>query len=1022
MKHDPDESGIIVYDMHDDYSVGASSKSKKSADKGGTKDVAAPDLENGVTGSTAHLGSLTGRVYDKLTYRTIEGAQVIIKKGLSIKTDERGVFLAAHIKPGAYRVTVSEDGYVVQSRKSTVVAGETTQLESFHLIPDCLAAEYPDAIAEGEEESLEEEPIEEQEPEPSQEPVVMSSSGEIPATPAASVDARIEEIAVEEIMLEELSEETTVTGSFSVIFEDIENEPVIDSEITESITEEKPIECSAIDISEEAFSALDATVEEMASGDTIIAPVEATQEELVDETVSISVEIIQTSAIVVDSAKAGMSASEETVVENVSSVDEPAPVFVEIGIAEVAQPEEVSKELAGEEAQPKSSWRTWLKKKLKMEVLEEEHSDPPVEVVPEADTREVIAEEAHKEEISVDVTLEETLIPAIATDAAEASIPKSEERIAEDISSVDELPGAPTETNITEAIQFEEVSKDIPQEPVIEKTPVDIALEKMALEEVREYVPQDELIEFHIEAAAEITTQVMVVEEIHVQALLEPSVEGTSEITAQEEVLESVKKETPSEPFMEATSEITNQEIASDKANKEESFADVSASDEAVSISIDEIHAPPIAVYSTGAAISVFEERIVGDILSIDELSPLPVATDITETAQPEMFLGNVPEETPQELSLEETQIELAETEIAEEAAVKSVPIAKYEEPSLEPPVNIVSDTTALEISQPQEISDDVLQEPPGEEQQLKLQWWKLRKRKQKDTQPEGLAVDTSVVKTQTPVVAAEPTAALTFTSEEKTVVSEESSAEEQPFKPSLSAAVEQTGPLPAHPKQPSVSSPEAAPETTAQKKIAGSTQEEEEPIELAIEEIIKSSTADPALDQILTEIDKQTASIHAVTAAEGEGEVNKTGTKGQPVEVTDDAFASLSDEEKAAMLDDHDTVEVAGFVGIINAQPNPAYKGLPISIAYALKNLACDDPGDFMLRIKVTNPDTCAIHETFEAKVACIKGTFSMGGFVIFTTSYETSMYRLTMQLVSEKTKTSHPLTDIPLEIKSIF
>ena len=71
----------------------------------------------------------------------------------------------------------------------------------------------------------------------------------------------------------------------------------------------------------------------------------------------------------------------------------------------------------------------------------------------------------------------------------------------------------------------------------------------MALEEVREDVPQDELIEFHIEAAAEITTQVMVVEEIHVEALLEPSVEGTSEITAQEEVLESVRGEAPSEPF-----------------------------------------------------------------------------------------------------------------------------------------------------------------------------------------------------------------------------------------------------------------------------------------------------------------------------------------------------------------------------------------------------------------------------------------------------------------------------------------
>ncbi len=210
---------------------------------------------------------------------------------------------------------------------------------------------------------------------------------------------------------------------------------------------------------------------------------------------------------------------------------------------------------------------------------------------------------------------------------------------------------------------------------------------------------------------------------------------------------------------MEAAPEITGQDVALDKANEEESFVDVSASDETVSISVDQIHAPLIAVDATGAVTSVFEERIVGDISSIDELSPLPVETDIAETAQWEMFLEDVPEETPQELSLEETQIELAETEIAEEAAIKSIPIAKYKEPSLEPPAKIVSDTTAPEISQPQEISEEALQEPPEEEQQLKLQWWKLRKRKQ--TPPGRFAADTSVVETQTPLVAAEPTAIL---------------------------------------------------------------------------------------------------------------------------------------------------------------------------------------------------------------------------------------------------------------------
>jgi len=111
----------------------------------------------------------------------------------------------------------------------------------------------------------------------------------------------------------------------------------------------------------------------------------------------------------------------------------------------------------------------------------------------------------------------------------------------------------------------------------------------------------------------------------------------------------------------------------------------------------------------------------------------------------------------------------------------------------------------------------------------------------------------------------------------------------------------------------------------------------------------------------------------------------------------------------------------VAGFIGITNAQPNPTYKGLPISVAYTLKNVACDDPNDFVMQIIVMSSDTDKIYETFETPVNCRKGTFSMGGFVIFTTSYETCIYRLNMQIISEKTKTSHLLTSIPLEIKSI-
>jgi hypothetical protein len=1094
LKQDSDESDIIVYDMHDDYSAGSSSKSKKSTDKSEKKDASVPDLENGVTGSTAHLGSLTGRVYDKLTYRTIEGACVTITKDLSIRTDERGVFLAAYVKPGKYRVTAFEEGYMVQSHKGTVVAGETTQLESFHLVPDCLAAEYPDAIEEEEEETLEEEtagPVME-------EPLPSTSSEEIPATSAAVVGAKTGETKVEEPIPAELPDEPAAISPKVVRVEGIEKKIVPDAETDETITEEKPVGSSETDINEKALSVPEVTIEEEAGKDIIVASPEETHQTTVDGTVYTPVEEIQTPAMAADSIETVPFVSEETVVKNLSPIDEPAPVAVETGIveavppvseetvveivspidepapvhaqtgiAEAAAPEKTPKELSGEEAQPKSSWKTWLKKKLKKEVHEEEDPWSLVEFVPEIITQEVIVEETHKEEPLLDIPPEETSIPVMASDAAETAISGPEKEIAEDTSSGDEFPGVLTVTDIVETIQFEEVSKEMPQEPVIGETPFETAIEEMAQDEIRDETRRGQIIELPLEAATEIAAQVMVVEEIHIETLVEPSFEIIPEITAQEEITERVHGKPVSEPSMEAISEITEEEMALGRANKEESFADVSTSDETVSISVDGIYTPVIAVDSTGAVISVFEKRILEDISSIDKLSPLPVETDMTETAQSEMFSKSTIEQTPPELSLEETPIEFIEIEIAgenvreeahkekslppstKEAAINFVPAAKYREPSIEPPVRTASDTAALEISQPQEFSEEALQEPPGEEQQLKLQWWKLRKRKQ--AQPEGLAVDTSAVKSQIPVVIAEPKATFTSSPEEKTVVSESSSAkefssapeetvispkpsqktlfkskqtaeDEQSSGPSVNDTVEQTGSLPKHPQQPLKSPPEAAPEAAAQKKTAGPTQEGEELIELAIEEIIKSNAADPALDEILTEINKQTASIHAPISFGGKEEHSKTVTAEEPLESADDAFASLSDEEKAAMLDDQDAVEVAGFVGIVNAQPNPAYKGLPVSIAYALKNLACDDLKDFILRITLTDPETGAIYETFETKVACIKGTFSMGGFVLYTSSYETSVYRLMMRIVSEKTKISHLLTDIPLEIKSIF
>jgi hypothetical protein len=243
---------------------------------------------------------------------------------------------------------------------------------------------------------------------------------------------------------------------------------------------------------------------------------------------------------------------------------------------------------------------------------------------------------------------------------------------------------------------------------------------------------------------------------------------------------------------------------------------------------------------------------------------------------------------------------------------------------------------------------------------------------------------------------------------------------------------------LQAKPLKPSTSI-EATPEITTQEEVVEGALQKEISADASVEEI----TEYRAMHEIITGFNKQNNFADAAAAIGGtEEEVCETiiGEKlldhsesyiftedpvtpeGVPEGISDNDIASISEEERTAMSRDHNSVEMAGFIGIINAQPNPAYKGLPVNIAYTLRNVACDNPNDFIVQIIVVNPDTGIIYETFETPVKCRKGTFSMGGFVIFTTSYETYTYRLNMQIASEKTKTSHLLTGISLEIKSIF
>jgi hypothetical protein len=231
----------------------------------------------------------------------------------------------------------------------------------------------------------------------------------------------------------------------------------------------------------------------------------------------------------------------------------------------------------------------------------------------------------------------------------------------------------------------------------------------------------------------------------------------------------------------------------------------------------------------------------------------------------------------------------------------------------------------------------------------------------------------------------------------------------------------------------------DVVPEVAAQEVVVDGTLQEEPSVDVSVEEIAEYR----AMHEVITGLNKQKRAAGVTSTIEdSKEEVCETITEEKPIGysesyiftegpvvpegipegISDDDIASVSEEERAAMSRVHNSVEVAGFIGVINAQPNPAYKGLPINIAYTLRNVACDDPDDLIVQIIVINPDTGIIYEILETPVKCRKGTFSMGGFVIFTTSYETYAYRLNMQIVSEKTKTSHLLTGISLEVKSIF
>jgi hypothetical protein len=1098
LKYESGESDIIVYDMHDDYSLGRSSKSKKETDREEKKETPVSNQNHDNSESLALKGGFSGRVYDKLTYRTIEGALVTIAKDLSIKTDEKGNFVATGIKPGKYRITVFEEGYMAQSCKSTAIAGETTKLDSFHLIPDCLVAEYPDDIMQ-EEETAEEEFVEFAMEAPQ---LILSEV----ITQAPETESIRKEETEADVAPDKLPEQTMQASSGNTVAEDTHAATTPDLKIRKGIAGEKAVEhhkkqgitadsTPVGDVRDEVLHTFEEITETAADVyvDIVTAVVEEMKEIPPDEIIALLLEQIETTTTE-NAAEAALSALkermpflEEPFIPEISLVPieaaitevgqpketpervqeetpreitiEEAPVEIAAKVmiqeeAERAGPQEQSAELSAGEAvqkvflplkqqEPSSEvisqsaeeevvqtketsqapsgeksrlgklWqavRNKIAKELELspeesaglsagEVVEEtaplpeqqeQPLSPPEKTASEIEAQEVVSEKPVEDTQPITTPLEEMQFSTTFQESTETVIFVPEGVVAEGVSSIGELPRMSVETGAAEATQSEETAQELSGEEVIVRETsvgeisVGTMVEETVQEKTKKEISQEELPESPIATAPEITAREEIVAETSEEGLLEPSVEGLPELAAQKEVLEEVRHEELS-----------------------------------VDVSLKGIATLAMFADSTEAIMPAPEKTIVGDILFVGQFPHIFVEADITEMTLPQEVLLEIP---GRESPIDSTTGEMVQEEIKEDVCHEqpldpSVEIAPeivawpeiiedtHKEESLEPPIDFVLDSTAheeiTEVIQPEvvphEIPREVSREVSEETSGSKLVWWTRRKKKTKQADQEQLSgpsmrVSSEIAPQKKTVREAERKGPSVDASEDKRTASVATKTiQTPPVIPDLAEAIISA---PQQIVVESASSVEELPRMSIKAGGAEATQSEEVPR--------TPDTCGVAAD---------------VTTAE-----DSVADKEVTEDISDDDLASMSDEEKKAMSRGHDSAEVEGFIGIINAQPNPAYKGLPVSIAYTLRNVACDKPDDFILQVIVTDPDTSAILETFETQVACSKNTFSMGGFVIFTTAYETRTYSLNMKIVSKKAKISHLLIDIPLEIKAIY
>jgi hypothetical protein len=120
--------------------------------------------------------------------------------------------------------------------------------------------------------------------------------------------------------------------------------------------------------------------------------------------------------------------------------------------------------------------------------------------------------------------------------------------------------------------------------------------------------------------------------------------------------------------------------------------------------------------------------------------------------------------------------------------------------------------------------------------------------------------------------------------------------------------------------------------------------------------------------------------------------------------------------------ISNSDIIEVAAtLVGTINAQPNPVYQGLAVSISYSVLNEANNDLQDLTVNIIIINPDTEEIKKTFEAPAKARKGASVAGSFILSTAIFEPRVYTAILQVTQTKKETPKVLANTHFEVRLI-